>query len=152
MNHSPSYLPFTSLFLILLLGSSCRPDIAEFENLDLLVDKEWQLVSIQRNNIEISEACNLDDVLFFTADSDFSHDQGSLDCFPNDDSEVEGRNWRFVRDYSTIRTVYVVRGNGVAILPRSWRFVNLNDTSMIWEEVVDPGDQNAIPEVRHFVH
>lgn len=144
----------TSLLLIvlpiLLLSISCRPNIQDFDQVNLLVDKEWLQVSIEQDNVEVSDTCDLDDVFRFSVNSDFSHEEGVLQCNPADDLKITGTSWQFNRGFESIRLRYQIRGNSRGTLIRVWRIIELTDSSLILEEEVDPDDANAIPEIRRF--
>ena len=68
--------------VIILLSISCNKTDS-YENLNLLIENEWNLFLREKNNINIIENCDLDDRLLFENSSIFTYDFDVLNCFEN---------------------------------------------------------------------
>ena len=69
--------------VIILLSISCNKTDS-YENLNVLIENEWNLFSREKNNISIIENCDLDDKLLFENSATFNYDFGVLNCFENE--------------------------------------------------------------------
>ena len=87
--------------VIILLSISCNKTDS-YENLNTLIENEWNLFSREKNNINIIENCDLDDKLLFENRSTFSYEFGVLDCFENENKKT-GLKWKIVDNHTTLR-------------------------------------------------
>lgn len=124
----------------------------DFENLDLLIGKDWNLQSRMVNGVEISDTCDLDDVLRFTDVSRFTDDVGTNIC-ASDSFVKTPDGWKLIDDFSTIRVKYTfksqeglnARGNMVLY----WEIIELSDTALIIKDGLAEGN-DQVPEFRAY--
>lgn len=81
-----------------------------YNELDLLVDSEWQLKSITQNDEEIAEDCELDNTIKFDKNGSLVFNSGTKIC----EDESDFNEWKFDKDYSQIKMIAKVKGNGIS--------------------------------------
>ena len=77
MSTVKSSTKYYCFIVIILLSISCNKT-ESYENLNLLVENEWNLFLREKNNINIIGNCDLDDKLFFENSATFNYDFGVL--------------------------------------------------------------------------
>ena len=92
--------------VIILLSISCNKTDS-YENLNLLIENEWNLFSREKNNINIIENCDLDDKLLFKNRSTFTYEFGVLNCFENENKKT-GLKWKIVDNHTTLREMIIL--------------------------------------------
>ncbi|GJM31840.1 MAG: hypothetical protein DHS20C18_08410 [Saprospiraceae bacterium] len=141
----PCLLLWSTLIFCLFVGCN---KTADFKDLDVLTGKEWQLKSIQQDGIEISESCDLDDVLFFENASTFNYDFGTSVCDEDQGLEKTADTFKIIDDFTTLRMKYKFTGDqGHGELIEYWEIVELNDSTLILKDALAL-DNNQIPEIR----
>jgi hypothetical protein len=147
---------FTSLsfknYIFCLIGFtffiSCNKT-EDFEKIDLLLGKDWNLESRKLDGIEVIESCDLDDVLYFESSSDFSYNWGTLSC-AQEVLEVKPVGWKLEDDLTIIRLKYKFTGNNSrGTMVEYWEIVELSDTALIVKDATAENN-NLVPEVRTY--
>ena len=90
-----------------LLGAGCNKT-DDFEDLDLLIQKEWRLTSITKENVEISEPCDLDDILRFDDALTFSYDFGLMQCSEEAALQRTATKWKIIDDFKLYKNEHVL--------------------------------------------
>lgn len=121
---------------------------ADFEDLDILTEKSWQLISRTQDGTNIAEVCDLDDTLIFLDAKDFEYDTGALDCDENE-LFIVADSWKIEDDFTVLRLKYNFSGNGFGSLVEYWKIVELSETTLIIEDA-SAEDNNQIPEIRTY--
>ncbi|MFD1553122.1 hypothetical protein DNU06_12390 [Putridiphycobacter roseus] len=93
---------------VLLVFSACQK-IDNYDQLDLLTDKEWALTSISENGIEIADSCELDNSILFSKDGKVSNQFGAINC----NEEYGFDEWKFAQEYSLIKLKFKIAGKGL---------------------------------------
>ncbi len=149
--HFKSIVPAFAFLTMLFALVACNKT-KDFENLDLLIGKDWHLQSRQVNGVEISDSCDFDDVLRFTDASNFTDDWGTNIC-ASDSFVKTPACWKLIDDFSTIRVKYTfkpqeglkARGNMVLY----WEIIELSDTALIIKDGLAEGNDQE-PEFRTY--
>jgi hypothetical protein len=132
--------------LFILINVSCDKTM-NFEDINLLIKRDWHLTTIEKGGDVISEPCDLDDVLTFNDDAEFHYQKGELECYANEGNK-ESVKWKLIDDYKVIRMKFKIdEGASQTRLFEYWEILQLNDTLLMLREIMD-GEQ--IPEVRSF--
>ncbi len=141
-----SFIYFCLIVIPFIVGCNKTED---FEDLDLLIKKEWHLISREQNNINITEICDLDDVLLFENESNFNHDYSTLNCFDYEEDK-KGNKWKMIDDFTVLRMKYWLNDeNPKDVLIEYWKIIELSDTLLIVEDAL-AGDNDQIPEIRTY--
>lgn len=123
---------------------------ADFEDLDLLTQKDWHLTSRVQGGIALTDDCDLDDVLVFTNATDFDYDFGDLIC--GDSSLVKDADtWKIIDDFTVLRMKYRFEGSGKGTIIEYWKILELNDTLLLVEDALAEGN-DQVPEIRTYQH
>lgn len=138
------------LFFLTAFFTICSCNKTEdYENLNLLIEKNWNLESRKMNGVEVSDSCDLDDILKFDKDFDFSYNVGSSIC----NQEVLEKNplsWKLTDNYTIIRMKYKFSGDGSrGSMIEYWEIIELSDTALIVQDATAEGN-NLIPEIRTY--
>lgn len=141
-------IKYYCFIVIILLSISCNKTDS-YENLNLLIENEWNLFSREKNNINIIENCDLDDRLLFENSSIFTYDFGVLNCFENENKKT-GLKWKIVDNHTTLRLKYWIN----QCYPRSvlieyWKIIEINDSLLILEDALAE-DNGQNPEIRIY--
>jgi hypothetical protein len=121
----------------------------DYDKLDLLRGKEWNLESRKSNGSEITDSCDLDDVLYFVSSTDFGYDWGTLSC-AQEVLEVTPQGWKLEDDFTVIRLKYKFKGsNSRGTMVEYWEIVELSDTALILKDATAENN-NLVPEVRTY--
>lgn len=137
---------FLSIITFLFLTGCNKTD--DYEDLELLLNKNWQLISIFQGGIDITNECDLDDVLLFKDATKFTFNYGTLSCF-EDDLIITGDTWKIIDDFTVLRMKYKFSGDGRGSMVRYYKIIELNEYSLVVaDELYDDNDQ--IPEIRTF--
>lgn len=122
---------------------SCQK-IEKYNAVDLLVDKEWRLVSVTENGTEVAETCQLDDVMLLNSAGEVTHNLGALNC--EDESEFE--EWKFRNEFSEIRFKGTTRGSGFAFGTyfKEREIIQLTEEKLVLKETY-PSEAQALPQV-----
>jgi hypothetical protein len=123
---------------------------ADFEDLDLLTQKDWHLTSRVQGGIALTDDCDLDDVLVFTDATDFDYNFGDLIC--GDSSFVKDADtWKIIDDFTVLRMKYRFEGSGKGTIIEYWKILELNDTLLMVEDALAEGN-GQVPEIRTYQH
>lgn len=146
-------MKFKNLFLLPLLfiaTLSCNKS-KDYDYIDLLVDKEWKLVSKTENGLEVSAPCELDNTIIFRTDSDVEQDFGSITC---EDFEYETYKWTFADDYAQIKFKYWFRNDKGRITGQGsdpWEIVELTESTFVIKERF-ANSEEVKPVFKHYAH
>ena len=141
------FITFTCIFALPFLSACNKTE--NFEDLNLLIEKEWHLVSRTQNSINITENCDLDDVLYFENATAFSHNFGTQNCFDYE-SNKSGKKWKLTEDFTVLRMKYSVNeNNSKNTLVEYWKIIGLSDSLLILEDAI-AADNDQLPEIRTF--
>ena len=123
---------------------------ADFEDLDLLTQKDWHLTSRVQGGIALTDDCDLDDVLVFTDATDFDYNFGDLIC--GDSSFVKDADtWKIIDDFTVLRMKYRFEGSGNGTIIEFWKILVVNDTLLMGEDALAEGN-GQVPEIRTYQH
>ncbi|MCB9293630.1 MAG: hypothetical protein H6559_11000 [Lewinellaceae bacterium] len=123
-----------------LTGAGCNKT-EDFKDLDLLLNKEWQLIEVARDGTPLNDPCNLDDILVFENTEDFDYRVGVLLC---DESEAQRKpsSWKMREKFTVIRLDYKVRvGASRATISEYWEIQELTENTLVLR---DDGTKNVI--------
>jgi hypothetical protein len=136
---------FTGMVTLLV---SCNKT-EDFDDLDLLTGKDWRLTSRMMDGVEISDSCDLDDVLRFSDAESFSHNWGAVACNPiTEDRSAD--SWKLQDDFSVIRMKYKFSGDeGVGSMMEYWEIIELSDTALVLKDATAE-DNDQVPEFRTY--
>ena len=95
VKNSSEYFCF---IVIILLSISCNKTDS-FENLNVLIENEWNLFSREKITLISSKNCDLDDRLLFENSATFTYDFGVLNCFENENKKL-GLKWKIVDNHT----------------------------------------------------
>lgn len=145
MKRFPEKIKFLNvcLFTSALIGVSCQKT-EDFEDLDLLIGKRWELVTVKTGDKLSHEDCHLDDVLFFESTSEFDYITGAILC---DESENlrKATTWKLRKNYSEIRLDYEIQFGGKSTMGHEyWELVELTENRLVLK---DDGGQEVIIRV-----
>lgn len=136
---------FSILTLIFLTGCNKTED---FEDLDLLTNKNWQIISRIQDGIDITNDCDMDDILIFEDAKNFNYNIGLLNCPENEVTKV-ANSWKIVDDFTVLRLKYKFSGSGSGSMVEYWEIVELNETTLIIGDA-SAEDNDQIPEIRTY--
>jgi len=140
---------FGVILLAFVLLSGCNKT-NKFEDLDLLINKEWKLISISTSDMDITRDCDTDDILFLEESPDFDYDRGDEICDDELD-EKEAKKWKLIKDFSQIRLTYKFKGEGSrGSLVEYWEILDLKENLLLIQEVADGNDLNL--RVRSYTY
>lgn len=138
---------FLAVAFIFFAGCS---KTADFEDLDLLTQKNWHFTSRVQGGTDLTDDCDLDDVLVFTDATDFDYNFGDLIC--GDSSFVKDADtWKIIDDFTVLRMKYRFNGNGAGTIIEYWKILELNDTLLMVEDALAEGN-DQVPEIRTYQH
>ena len=137
---------FLSILTFPFLSACNKTD--DFEDLELLTDKNWHLTSRTQGGIAITSDCDLDDILVFKDATKFNYDWGALSCFDSDLKKTAD-TWKMIDDFTVLRMKYKFSGDGRGSIVEYWKIIELNETSLIVEDA-QSGDNDQIPEIRTY--
>lgn len=141
-------IKYYCFIVIILLSISCNKTDS-YENLNLLIENEWNLFSREKNNINIIENCDLDDRLLFENSSIFTYDFGVLNCFENENKKT-GLKWKIVDNHTTLRLKYRINQSYLrSVLIEYWKIIEINDSLLILEDALAE-DNGQNPEIRIY--
>jgi hypothetical protein len=136
-------------FLAISFFTSCQKT-EDLPDLALLADKEWRLVSISESGNEISDSCDLDDILLLSSSSFFAYDFGELFCEDLGQENLSGDDWRFDEDGTVIRMNFRFRdGTSFGSIIEYWEIMALSENELIVRDFLGVGN-GQIPEVRRY--
>lgn len=145
---SPNFKNYFFYLIGLAFLISCNKT-EDFEKLDLLLGKDWNLESRKSDGIEVIDSCDLDDVLYFESSSEFSYNWGTSSC-AQEVLEVKPVGWKLEEDFSVIRLKYKFTGNNSrGTMVEYWEIVELSDTALILKDAAAE-NSNLVPEVRTY--
>ncbi len=133
-----------ALLFLLFSTTSCKKN-EDFPGFDLLVDKEWKLTGVIEDGRDVTEPCDVDDVLIFENDKDFSYEFGEI-C--DDAGTIVGtaKTWDMRENYRVVRLKFGFRGEGtVGNGWEYWEITELTETQLILTE--DTAEKNNLPVV-----
>lgn len=139
---------FLALITLPLLTGCNKTD--DFEDLELLTKKNWHLTSKTQAGVDITNDCDLDDVLLFEDATKFNYEDGVLNCFEDDLNKV-GDTWKIIEDFTVLRMKYKFSGEGRGSLVEYWKIIELSETSLIIEDAL-AADNDQIPEIRTYLN
>ena len=121
----------------------------EFEDLDLLLNRDWRLHTRMLDGVDITDSCDIDDVMRITSTDEFTHSLGALRCegaFGNQ----RPTGWKFIENNTVMRMRYSFRENrsaGTMIL--YWEIVSLSDTALVLKDATAENN-DLVPEFRYY--
>lgn len=121
----------------------------DFEDLELLTKKNWHLTSRTQGGIDITNDCDLDDILFFEDATKFKYDYGVLSCNDYDVNKVAD-TWKIVDDFTVLRMKYKLSVEVTGSMSEYWNIIELSETSLILENA-SAEDNDKIPEIRTYL-
>ena len=139
---------FVSLITFTFLTGCNKTD--DFEDLELLTKKNWHLTSITQGGIDITNDCDLDDILFFEDATKFKYDYGVLNCTDYEVNKV-GDTWKIIDDFTVLRMKYKLSVEVTGSLIEYWKIIELSETSLILEDALAE-DNDQIPEIRTYLN
>ena len=143
-----SFIYFSVLFGLMSFVACNKTK--DFDDLDLLTKKKWSLVSIKQEAIEISDNCNLDDILFFENTKTFNYDFGLLNCTIEDGFEKKPTSWKLINDFTEIRMKFKFKGERTqGTIIEYWEILELNDTLLILKDATAENN-SLIPEIKTY--
>lgn len=140
---------FLSMSLLVLLFSSCQK-AENFEDLDLLLNKDWKLTKITQGTSDITKACDIDDVLKFTDTKDYEYSFGENFCDETIETNTTSQGWEFKKDFTQIvLSSRQKTTTGVFTLYPRWDIVELTESTLILR---DSGaeENDIIPIVQEY--
>ncbi|MCO6493276.1 MAG: lipocalin family protein [Phaeodactylibacter sp.] len=143
---NPNLIKIWIALAAILTGTGCSKT-EDFEDLDLLLNKEWQLAEVARDGNPVNDTCHLDDVLVFENTEDFDYRVGSSLC---DESEAQRTpsSWKMREKFTVIRLDYKVRfGASRATISEYWEIQELTENTLVLR---DDGTKNVI--TKRFVN
>lgn len=143
-----NWFVFLSLITLPLLTGCNKTD--DFEDLELLTKKNWHLTSRTQGGVDITNDCDLDDILLFEDATKFNYEDGVLNCFENDLNKV-GDTWKIIDDFTVLRMKYKFSGEGRGSVVEYWKIIALSETSLIIEDALAE-DNDQIPEIRTYLN
>ncbi|NEN24385.1 hypothetical protein G3O08_12810 [Cryomorpha ignava] len=143
-----NWFVFLSLITLPLLTGCNKTD--DFEDLELLTKKNWHLTSRTQGGVDITNDCDLDDILLFEDATKFNYEDGVLNCFENDLNKV-GDTWKIIDDLTVLRMKYKFSGEGRGSVVEYWKIIELSETSLIIEDALAE-DNDQIPEIRTYLN
>ncbi|MCR9099957.1 MAG: hypothetical protein NXI25_08405 [bacterium] len=147
LNPSKRNIFFPAAAFVFLLGCN---KTADFEDLDLLTQKDWHLTSRVQGGTALTDDCDLDDVLVFTNATGFDYNFGDLIC--GDSSFVKDADtWKIIDDFTVLRMKYRFKGSGKGTIIEYWKILELNDTLLLVEDALAEGN-DQVPEIRTYQH
>ena len=148
MSTVKSSTKYYCFIVIILLSISCNKTDS-YENLNLLIENEWNLFSREKNNINIIENCDIDDKLLFENSATFNYDFGVLNCFENEKKKT-GLKWKIVDNHTTLRLKFWINQSYPrSILIEYWKIIEINDSLLILEDALAE-DNGQNPEIRIY--
>lgn len=133
---------------ILMITISCNKT-ANYSDIDLIVGKNWNLESRKVDEIEISDSCDLDDILYFENSSDFTYNLGTNICSQEILHKTE-ISWKLIDNFTIIRMKYKFSaGESKGIMVEYWEIIELSDTVLIVKDATAE-DNNLVPEIRIY--
>ncbi len=148
MNLLKHFLLTGIIFISLFTLVSCDKT-KNFEDLDVLTGKQWRLHTITLNGVQITDSCDLDDVLSFQDETSFDYDYGTQNCDNSEENEDPVR-WKIIDDFTVLKMKHKFNNDGVkgsAIL--YWRITELTDSTLILEDAYAE-DNNLDTEIRTY--
>ena len=136
------------LLFVAISFSSCNKT-KDYPKLNLLIEKEWKLKTIEKDDEDITSDCNKDDVLTFNDEKSFDYNFGVENC---DDSETSKKSikWKIIEDFTVLRMKYKLNENSSkASLIEYWEIIELNDSLLVVQDALAE-DNNQTPEVFTF--
>ena len=120
----------------------------DFEDLELLTKKNWHLTSRTQGVVNITNDCDLDDILFFEDATKFKYDYGVLNC---NDYELNkaADTWKIINDFTVLRMKYKLSVEVTGSLIEYWKIIELSATSLIIEDALAE-DNDQVPEIRTY--
>jgi hypothetical protein len=136
---------FFSLLCVLLMSfSACKPNDS-FDNYDLLLANDWQMVDRLEDNVSVLDSCDLDNVLSFSGTKDFVIDFGALICGSWEVSDREGKFNLNGSDGEEIVFTYSFRfENGRGSTKEYWTLAFSGDRLLLTEDVSDPNSTTPV--------
>lgn len=139
------------ILLIIALGFLSCNKTKDYPKLNLLINKEWNLIKVEKSGENITSSCNYDDVLIFANDKDFQYNFGLENCDESETSK-ESVKFKMIDDYTVIRMKYKLNENSSrAGLIEYWEVIELNDSLLIVQDALAE-DNDQTPEVYTFIH
>ena len=138
---------FLSIITFTFLTGCDKTD--DFEDLELLTKANWHLTSRTQGGIDITNDCDLDDLLFFEDATKFTYDYGVLSCSDNDLTKV-GDTWKIIDDFTVLRMKFKISGDVTGSLIEYWKIIELSETSLIIEDALAENN-DQIPEIRTYL-
>ena len=121
----------------------------DFEDLKLLTNKNWHLTSRTQGGIDITNDCDLDDILFFEDATNFKYDYGVLSCNDYDVNKVAD-TWKIIDDFTVLRMKYKLSVEVTGSMIEYWKIIELSETSLIIEDAMAENN-DQIPEIRTYL-
>ena len=142
MRENSAGIGLSLLLLLLFIGTSCEKN-EDFSDFDLLVDKEWRLVSVTEEGAVVTRACDTDDVLKFDNAEDFSYDFGEV-CEEDGTLTFSASTWKMRDNFRVIRLRFTFRDDGVTGDSIDyWEIVELTENTLILKD--DTAEDNDMP-------
>lgn len=117
--------------LLILIFSACQK-AEDFEDLDLLLNKDWKLIKVTQGTADITKACDIDDVLTFIDTKDYEYNFGENFCDAAFEMNSESRDWEFKKDFTQLILSSKQKTNSsLAILYLRWDIVELTENTLI---------------------
>jgi hypothetical protein len=140
----------TGMAVFMLLAFSACNKTEDFEKLDLLTSKNWNLMSIKQDGVIVSDSCDLDDVLYFENASEFSYDNGALNCNNEGSSTMTAKSWKIIEDFTVIRLKYKISGGSArGEMVEYWKIETLNDSMLVVKDNTAESS-GLVPEIRTY--
>lgn len=141
--------PFVLLFLLTLLFSSCQK-AENFQDLDLLIDKDWKLVKVTEGTSDITKACDVDDILKFTDTESYEISFGERFCDENIETNTTSEDWKFRENFTQLRLKSKQNfDSGSAVLFMYWDIIELTENTLILRDGTAE-DNDIVPIVKEY--
>lgn len=145
---NPKKRIFILWLLVTVFSLNGCNETADFEYLDLLTQKTWELTERMQDGIDITEDCDLDDVLIFENAADFDYDAGTLTCFDFDQSK-SADTWKIIDDFTVLRMKFRFSNDGKGTLIEYWKITELSENLLVMEDALAE-DNGQVPEIRTY--
>ncbi len=140
------WLVFLSVITVTFIAGCDKTE--DFEDLELLTKKSWQLTSRTQGGTDITNDCDLDDLLLFEDATKFNYEYGVLSCSDNDLTKV-GDTWKIIDDFTVLRMKYKISGDVTGSIIEYWKIIELTETSLIIEDALAENN-DQVPEIRTY--
>ena len=137
-------------FAVLVLTFSACQKAEDFEDLDLLLNKNWKLIKITQGSADITKACDIDDVLTFTDTKNYTFSFGENFCDETTEQNTSSKGWEFKNNFTQlILSSKLKTDSGVFNLYPRWDIVELTENTLILRDA-GAEDNDIVPIVQEY--